>query len=62
MEKKEVEIWAIIGLELWVWPPEPALGDWEAYHKWKSENKGIFACLRLRFKLGFWGYNLRSDY
>lgn len=53
--------WVIIGLELYVWPPEPPIGDWEAFRKWQPENKGIWACLKLRFKIGFWGEYLRSD-
>ncbi|OCW94195.1 hypothetical protein A9168_08195 [Macellibacteroides sp. HH-ZS] len=60
-EKTEHAFWIITGLELLVWPPEPAVGDWEALHKWEPYSKGVWACIKFRFKLGFWGYNLTSN-
>jgi len=53
--------WFIMGLDLWVWPPDPEVGDWEAFRKWEPKNMGVIACLKLRWKIGFWGYELRSD-
>lgn len=44
--------WFVIGLHLYVFPPEPEVGDIEALHNWIPQKKGIIETLKFRFHTG----------
>ncbi|MCS2864914.1 hypothetical protein NXW13_13980 [Bacteroides thetaiotaomicron] len=48
--------WFVIGLHLYVFPPEPEVGDIEALHNWIPQKKGIIETLKFRFHTGIWSY------
>lgn len=48
--------WFIIGLHLYVFPPEPEVGDMDTLHNWIPLKKGIIETLKFRFHTGIWNY------
>ena len=50
--------WFVIGLHLYVFLPEPEVGDIEALHNWIPQKKGIIETLKFRFHTGIWSYKL----
>lgn len=53
--------WFIIGLHLYVYPPDPEVGDMEALRKWKPVKKGIWETLKFRWHTGIWSYTVYSS-
>ena len=48
--------WFVIGLHLYVFPPEPEVGDIEALHNWIPQKRGLIETLKFRFHTGIWSY------
>lgn len=53
--------WFVIGLHLYVYPPDPLVGDLEALKNWKPEKKGVWETLKFRWNTGIWSYTVYSD-
>lgn len=53
--------WFVIGLHLYVYPPDPPVGDFEALKNWKPEKKGVWETLKFRWHTGIWSYAVYSD-
>lgn len=52
--------WCIIGMNLYIFPPDPAVGDIKALREWKPKKYGFFTTLKLRWKLRYWGYTTKN--
>lgn len=52
----KTERWFIVGLHLYMFPPEPKIGDFEALHNWKPQKMGVWATLKFRQHAGIWCY------
>jgi hypothetical protein len=48
--------WFVIGFHLYVFPPDPKVGDIEALINWKPEKKGVLETLKFRWHFGIWSY------
>ncbi len=48
--------WFIVGTHLYVFPPEPKVGDIEALKNWVPDKKGFFETLKFRWHTGIWSY------
>lgn len=53
--------WFIIGLDFWIFPSEPKIGNLEALHEWEPIKAGIWRCLKLRWELKDWRYTINSE-
>lgn len=53
--------WFVIGLHLYVYPPDPAVGDMDALKHWKPEKKSIWETLKFRWHTGIWSCTVYSD-
>lgn len=42
--------WFVIGFHLYVFPPDPKVGDIEALINWKPEKKGVLETLKFRWQ------------
>ena len=49
--------WFVIGLNLYVFPPDPEIGDMEGLKKWEPSKKGIIETLIFRFKTRTWAHS-----
>lgn len=49
--------WFIIGLHLYIFPPDPEVGDLDALHNWIPIKKGIIETIKFRFHTGIWKYS-----
>ena len=52
--------WFIVGLHLYVFPPDPEVGDLKALHNWKPRKMGIIETIKFRFNTGIWSYTARN--
>lgn len=52
--------WFIVGLHLYVFPPDPEVGDLKALHNWKPLKMGIIETIKFRFNTGIWSYTARN--
>ena len=48
--------WFVIGFHLYVFPPDPKVGDIEALINWKPEKKGVLETFKFRWHVGIWSY------
>lgn len=48
--------WFIIGVHLYVFPPDPKVGDIETLKNWKPVKIGIVETLKFRWHTGIWSY------
>lgn len=50
--------WFLIGLHLYIFPPEPKIGDFQALHNWEPRKMGIWDTLKFRWGMGIWRYTV----
>lgn len=48
--------WFVIGLHLYIFPPDPEVGDMAALKNWKPKEIGIWETLKFRWYTGIWSY------
>lgn len=53
--------WFVIGWHLYVFPPDPEVGDIKALLNWKPIEKGVIETLKFRWNTGVWTYNTAGN-
>lgn len=48
--------WFIIGLHLYVFPPDPEVGGMVSFKNWKPRKMSIWETLKFRWYTGIWSY------
>lgn len=52
--------WFLVGMSLYIFPPDPEVGDIKALHKWKPKDLGFWEALKFRFKFKIFRYSAKS--
>lgn len=48
--------WFVIGLHLYIFPPDPEMGDFAALENWRPRRMGIWETLKFRWYTRTWSY------
>lgn len=48
--------WSLIGMHLYIFPPEPAVGDLDALRNWRPVKMGLWPSILFRVKFKCWAY------
>lgn len=52
---------ALIGMNMFIFPPDPKIGDFEALKKWELIKVGFWQTLKFRIKFKYWSYAIKYD-